>query len=191
MAATINFHGALFDENADISPAIARAAHIAKVYGLGLVKARTPVDSGELKMSWKADIEGNGIRYTNEIPYAGFVEHGTRKMASRNMLSDSLPDIETVFYNELAKNVGQQLAADVIESAPTPSYGNSVKSDYPGVGDKVAAPKAKIIPKKFTKKYLFANPNDIVGNKQKLAVNASRPRWQKNKREFVPEFKVK
>jgi len=195
-SANIDFHGSLFNEGTDITPAIARAANIARTYGLGLVKARTPVDTSNLKQSWKADLEGNGIRYTNGAYYAGFVENGTRKMAGRFMLADSLPDIENVFYDELAKDVGKTLAADTISTAPTPNYENAVVSSnptkYPNVGSKVAPKQTTgLTKKKFTKKYLFANPNDIVSGKGKQFVNAARPRYQKNQRDFTPEFKVR
>lgn len=182
----ISFHGALFEEGRDVSPAIARAANIAKTYGLALVKARTPVDTGNLKSKWEAKFEDNGIRWSNETYYAGFVEHGTRKMAPRNMLGDSLPDIEQVFYKELVKELGKTLAFETIDTAPPPTYANSIKpanpAKYPEVGKdtKPTPPKPSGLGKrKYSKDYLFANPRDILSQKAKDAVNAARPKWQK------------
>lgn len=188
MAAPISFHGALFTEGSDITPAITKAAHVAKAYGLGLVKARTPVDTSELKSNWKAALEANGIRYVNDTPYAAYVEHGTSKMLGRHMLGDSLTDIETVFYNELSREIGKTLAFDLIEVADNPSYTNTAPA--PTKGNK-AGKKEGLTKRKYSKKYLFSNPNDIVSLEKKKEVNAARPRFQKYDRKFVPEFKIR
>lgn len=196
MAAPITFHGALFDSNTPVTPAIAKAANVAKTYGLALVKARTPVDTSKLKGAWAATLEGNGIRWTNPTPYAGFVEHGTRKMAGRAMLANSLTDIETVFYRELSKELGKTLAFDIIDTSSPPTYGNSVKpsAKYPEVGKNVAPKVSGGLSRRkgsYSKSYLFSNPKDIVGNSDKDYVNSQRPLFQKYERKFTPEFKMR
>jgi hypothetical protein len=110
---TINLYGKLFD-GARITPAITRAAETARVFGLTLVKSKTPVRTGRLKSGWKANSSGHGIRWSNETPYGIFVEMGTRRMAARNMLSSSLPEIEKSFKKALAKEIGTKLAAKII-----------------------------------------------------------------------------
>lgn len=192
--ADISFYGALFTSGTDITPAIARAANIASTYGLALIKARTPVDTGELKSKWQIKLEGNGLRYTNEAFYAGFVEHGTSKMSARNMLASSIPEIEQVFYKELTQETAKQISAKLLTT--TPDYGNSVNAtdltrrSFPSVGKNVAdRVKGGLAPKKYTKKYLFANPNDILNKVQKESVNSAKPKWQKSATVAPPTFK--
>jgi hypothetical protein len=105
MGVPISYFGKLFD-SPNITPAIAKAANIAKAYGVALVKARTPVDTGDLKGGWKAKLEGNGIRFNNDTFYAGWVEYGTVKMAPRHMLTDSMPDIQDAFIDALYSEIG-------------------------------------------------------------------------------------
>lgn len=94
--------------------AIQNAAWVAKAYGQALIKARTPVDTGKLKSSWQSTLDNQGITFLNNTPYASYVEYGTRKMAPRYMLTDSIPDIQRVFQQELAKELGKQLGAKVL-----------------------------------------------------------------------------
>jgi hypothetical protein len=184
----IDYYGKLFS-SPDITPGIARAANIAKTYGLALVKARTPVDSGDLKGGWQARLEGNGIRWSNAAPYAGFVEFGTRKMAPRAMLTNSLPDIAEVFTEELYKEVGKELGASTVSDYKTPSYSNagvgSNPSKYPEVGNKLQ-PKIKTglskRDKKTSKNYLFADPAKILNAKQEKSVARARPLLQRKSR---------
>lgn len=178
----IDYYGKLFTDETEVTPAIARAANIAKTYGLALVKARTPVDTGDLKGGWKAKLEGNGIRWTNETKYAGFVEFGTVKMAPRAMLSGSIDDISEVFAEELFREVGSALGADAITSSATPGYGNagvgSNPQKYPEVGNKLQ-PKIKTgltkNAKNTNKKYLFADPAKILNAKQEKSIARARP----------------
>lgn len=187
MAAPISYYGKLFT-NTDITPAIAKAANVAKTFGLALVKARTPVDTSKLKGNWEARLEGNGIRFTNDTPYAGFVEFGTRKMSPRAMLTRSLIDIEEVFIEELYKDIGSTLGADIISGYQSPGYDNAVKTDqpdkYPQVGNKLQ-PKIRTglskNSKKTSKNFLFSNPADILNGKQKAIIAKSKPLLQKKK----------
>lgn len=181
MSVEINYYGKLFEAD-DITPGIARAANIAKTYGLALVKARTPVDTARLHEGWQAKLEGGGIRWTNNTPYAAYVEFGTRKMAPRGMLTRSLPDIAEVFTQELYKEIGSELGASTVSDYKTPGYGNAGQgtnpTKYPEVGNKIQpAIKTGLSKKnkKTSKNYLFANPADILSGKQKKSVDRARP----------------
>lgn len=181
MSVEINYYGKLF-ESPDVTPAIARAANIAKTYGLALVKARTPVDTARLHEGWQASLEGGGIRWTNNTPYAAYVEFGTKKMAPRHMLTRSLPDIAEVFTEELYKDIGATLGADVVSDYKTPFYGNAGQGSnpqkYPEVGNKIQ-PKIKTgltqKSKKTSKNYLFSNPAKILSEKQDKGIARARP----------------
>jgi hypothetical protein len=197
--ASISYHGALFDDSEAVTPAITKAANVAKTFGLGLIKARTPVDTHKLKSAWSAKLEGNGIRFDNPTPYAGFVEHGTRKMAPRNMLGDSLSDIAEVFLSELSAEIGKALASEILETSGNINYRNSVqasdkyKRTNPDtrVGSKIKpTSKTGLSKKKFSKDYLFANRNDILSKGQKTTVNAGKPKWQKGNHVAKPPYKV-
>jgi hypothetical protein len=122
MAATIDYYGELF--NGKVDQKVRFALETARVYGLALVAARTPVDTGLLKSKWQAQLEAQGIRWLNDAPYAGFVELGTRKMAPRHMLTNSLPDIERVFEDTLMRTLGAEAARKAISPAQYPTYQN-------------------------------------------------------------------
>lgn len=169
----IDYYGKLFDDP-NITPGIARAANIAKTYGVALIKAKTPVDTGLLKSSWKASLEGNGIRYTNEAPYAGFVEFGTRKMAPRVMMTSSLPEIQSVFIDALYDEIGEELAGEIITDFGKTGYDSAVNNPAPK--DPSGLTKRT---KKTTKKYLFANPAKILSERQTAKITQARPLFQK------------
>lgn len=124
--APISYSGELWDAGTKMSPAIMKAAEEARMYGLALVKSRTPVKTGNLKNSWAAQLQNKGVLWTNSAPYAGFVELGTRKMAAREMLTNSIPAIETVFTRALATQIGIKLAVKVTShiADTLPNYGN-------------------------------------------------------------------
>lgn len=183
MPATINYYGRLFDSN-NITPAIAKAAHIAKAYGEGLIKARTPVDTSRLKNSWKLKLEGNGIRINNDTPYAGFVEFGTVKMAPRLMMTSSMPDIQDAFIDALYSEIGEAIGNDLLTDFAKPGYGSAVNPNkkYPEVGRTVERPIGGGLSKrtkKTTKKYLFPNPNKILSKKQEEKIANARPLLQR------------
>jgi HK97 gp10 family phage protein len=181
MSVEINYYGKLFN-SPDITPGIARAANIAKTYGLALVKARTPVDTARLHEGWKATLEGGGIRWSNDTPYAAYVEFGTRKMAPRGMLTRSLDDIKEVFIEELGKEIGKELGEQIVSDYKTPGYGNagvgSNPTKYPEVGNKLQ-PKIKTglskRDKKTSKNFLFSNPAKILSERQEKGINRARP----------------
>jgi hypothetical protein len=168
MASNIDYHSTLFTGD-EITPAIAKAANIAKTYGLALIKARTPVDKGDLQAGWKGKLEGNGVRWSNDTSYAGFVEFGTKKMAPRLMLTMSLPDIAVVFEEELGKELGKRLASKAISDM----VANPVQPTYTNQG----APKIKggLAGRKYSKEYLFANPKKILTPSQENDIAAARP----------------
>lgn len=181
--AEIDYYGKLF-ESPEITPAIARAANIAKTFGTALIKAKTPVDTGKLKSDWKLKLEGNGIRITNQAYYAGFVEFGTRKMAARAMMTSSLPEIRDVFIDALYDEIGGALGADLLSNFRKPGYSTAVKGSpkYPNVGDALQ-PK---IPtgltkrdKKTSKEYLFPNPSNILNSRQRTRIDQARPLLQR------------
>lgn len=57
-------------------------------------KRRTPVDTGNLKNGFHADIERTGTRITvtlgNNVEYAVYVEFGTAEMTGRHMLANGM-----------------------------------------------------------------------------------------------------
>lgn len=183
---TINYYGQLFD-SPEITPAIARAANIAKTFGAALIKAKTPVDTGRLKGDWKLKLEGNGIRITNDAYYAGFVEFGTKKMAARSMMTSSLPEIQSVFIDELYNEIGEAIGADLLTDFNRPSYSSAVNANpkYPDVGSALQ-PKIRTgltkNTKNTSKSYLFANPRKILSDRQTKRTETARPLLQRGMR---------
>lgn len=62
----------------------------------GAVK-KTPVDTGNLRAGWQArqkrTTRGGEVTVFNEVPYAGFVEYGTRYQAAKPMLRPSVAEV--------------------------------------------------------------------------------------------------
>lgn len=112
---TVNAYGPLF-ETKTVTPAIRKAAQAALTYGITAVKAKTPVDTGLLRSQWEGRLDGRGVRFQNNTPYAVFVENGTRSMRARPMLSSTLPEVQAVFQQRLSAELGKALAAKVIDS---------------------------------------------------------------------------
>jgi hypothetical protein len=184
--ATINYYGALFD-SPDITPGIARAANIAAVFGRALIKAKTPIDTGLLKSDWQVKLEGQGLRITNNAPYAGFVEFGTRKMAPRAMMTSSMPEIQSVFIDELYSNIGETLAGELLTDFARPGYNSAVSANpkYPSVGSALQPKIAGGLSKRTTKTsktYLFANPAKILSDRQTARTESARPLLQRGQR---------
>lgn len=44
----------------------------------GRAMKNTPVDTGRLRGGWQANVSGNSVVVSSDIPYAPFVEHGHR-----------------------------------------------------------------------------------------------------------------
>lgn len=167
MTAEISYYGELFAGSSDkITPAIQKAANTAKTYGLALVKARTPVDTGELKNAWSATVEGKGIKWVNNQPYAGYVELGTRKMKPRFMLTDSLVDINLVFEEQLNKEIGKaigsKVVSDLVATPAQPNIGNTSdnKTRKGGLGTKGFAARSQL------------------SKSQQNSIKQARPAWQ-------------
>lgn len=127
----ISFEGRLWDKG-NVTQAMRKAANDARVYGLQIVRSRTPVDTGKMKASWDAQLTNRGILWTNSAPYSQFVELGTRKMAPRYPLTNSLPAIENRYLESLGKQLGYQAANKALERlskvSRDPAYGSSINS---------------------------------------------------------------
>jgi HK97 gp10 family phage protein len=187
--AEINYYGRLFDEPLAIQPAVARAANIAATFGKALIKAKTPVDTGKLKSQWDVKLEGNGLRITNPTNYAGFVEFGTRKMSARSMMTSSLPEIQSVFIDELYQDIGEAIGADLLTDFQKPGYDSAVVAKrpglYPEVGNKLQPKITTGLSKRTkntTKSYLFSNPAKILSGKQEKRISQAKPLYQKKAR---------
>ena len=184
--AQIDYYGKLFDSS-NITPAIARAANVAKTFGKALIKAKTPVDTGNLKSLWDIQLEGNGLRVTNEAHYAGFVEFGTSKMAARSMMTSSMPEIQSVFIDELYQDIGEALGNDLLSDFQRPGYDTAVVANkkYPSVGSALQTKIKTGLSKrsaKTSKKFLFADPKRILNEKQEKRIGQARPLLQRRQK---------
>jgi hypothetical protein len=72
------------------------------------VKQKTPVLTGRLQAGWKGELTAEEIRINNDVPYAGFVEYGTDRMAPRGMLRATV--LETPEITRLAAKRAQRKA---------------------------------------------------------------------------------
>lgn len=60
------------------------------------VKRRTPVRTGELRVSFDYTVEDNFIEFGSDLDYASFVEWGTPKMAPQGMVSVTCEEAEQI-----------------------------------------------------------------------------------------------
>jgi len=54
------------------------------------VKAETPVQTEIARAGWKSQKINDGKEISNDVPYVGYLEYGTRKMAPFGMLRKAL-----------------------------------------------------------------------------------------------------
>jgi len=64
------------------------------------VKAKTPVKSGKLRAGWSV----SGLTLDNAMPYAGFVEFGTRYQSAQLMLTMSVMESQQDWVSAIKKN---------------------------------------------------------------------------------------
>jgi hypothetical protein len=64
------------------------------------IRQRTPVDTGRARAGW--EISGNTI--TNEVPYVGFLEHGTDRMAPFGMVATTLEEVPSIIEDYLSSH---------------------------------------------------------------------------------------
>ena len=107
LGVSVNFSGRLF-QTGNVEAAIQAATKNTLEYGKGIVKARTPVDTGLLQSSWFYRTGAKKI--FNEVRYGIFVEWGTYKMAPRSMARKSLPEIGARYEQELSEQTMNRLS---------------------------------------------------------------------------------
>lgn len=108
MAKAIKYYGALFNPNQNITPEIRKAVDETIPYGLALIKARSPFKTGALKAGWRGKATGQGVEWTNEVPYTIYQEMGTRFFPAKAMLSQSIPEINEYFKQRLNRAIGKK-----------------------------------------------------------------------------------
>ena len=70
-------------------------------FGIGLIRAETPIVSGDLRRGWYSD--RNTIQ--NKMPYAAYVEDGDRYFEGRGMVRRSIGAIEKHLAGQLGKRI--------------------------------------------------------------------------------------
>lgn len=110
----IRYYGQLFvTKGKNIPKAVQKAANDTQTYASLVLRANTPVKTGHLRDSWNVMQTKKGLGITNNAKYAIYVEMGTKHMAGRHMLENSLPSITEYFKDRLTENLGKSLAAEV------------------------------------------------------------------------------
>jgi ABC-type phosphate transport system ATPase subunit len=92
------FNGRIF-ENGAIIPAIQKTIDKTSLFGSDLIASRTPVRTGMLQEGWTPLSQS----IFNNVPYGIFQEDGTRRIKARNMVKNSLQDIEEYWIDLLKK----------------------------------------------------------------------------------------
>ena len=100
----VKLEGPVFRRGA-IKKALKKARKRAMVDGIKEIKSWTPVRTGDLKRAWRYESD----TIYNDMPYASFVENGTRFFEGYYMVRDAMPAIERQFgelVNEALKQEG-------------------------------------------------------------------------------------
>lgn len=92
---------------------VEEALQEARDYAETAVKARTPVRTGELKANWQVGKSKTSVTFSNQTPYAAFVEYGTRRMKPRAMMQKTLPETQEVFKQAILRKLGTRLGNKV------------------------------------------------------------------------------
>jgi len=108
MSKSIQYYGELFNKGQNITPEIRKAIDSTIPYGIALMKQRSPVKTGALKAGWKGRAKGQGIEWTNEVPYTIYQEMGTKYFPARAMLTSSMTEITAHFMQQLNRAVGKK-----------------------------------------------------------------------------------
>lgn len=113
MGKAVRYYGQLFNKEQNITPEIRKATDEAIAYGTALIKMRSPVKTGALKAGWRGTPKGQGIEWSNEVPYTIYQEMGTRFFPGRHMLADSQLEIAEEFKRSLSRAIGKKYGAEV------------------------------------------------------------------------------
>lgn len=111
---SVSYYGELFSGRNKVTPAIATASRRTATYAEALLRVRSPVKTGRYRAAWSVSPENRGLRISNPVPYAIYLEMGTRFMEARATMARSMPDIRAKFQAELAKEVGKNLGASIV-----------------------------------------------------------------------------
>lgn len=106
--ADIQYIGTLWNKptmTAEVRAAVKETGDFARK----ILPTNTPVNTGRLARSWRVGTGERTLVITNPTPYAGFVEYGTRKMAAKEPLGRSLPEIEEFFKDALVSKIEAKL----------------------------------------------------------------------------------
>lgn len=88
-----------------IAKAVAKAVPPTSNYGLPLVKAKTPVDTGLLVSRWNTKTIPYGMIWENNTPYAKFIEYGTSRIEAYKMYTSNEPGIIRSFERNIERNI--------------------------------------------------------------------------------------
>ena len=67
------------------------------------LKRVTPVRTGKLKAGWESIIVDTTVLITNDVPYAGYVENGTRYFQGRGMIRQLKSRFQDILIEETEK----------------------------------------------------------------------------------------
>lgn len=103
---SVRFSGPLFNRG-NVEAAIQAATKETLEFGKGVIKEKTPVDTGLLQSQWFYRTGAKKI--FNETHYSIFVEWGTYKMAPRAMARKSVPEIGDHYSEQLSEKLRDRL----------------------------------------------------------------------------------
>lgn len=67
------------------------------------IKRRTPSVTGTLRDGWQSSVTSDSITISNDVPYAGFVEYGTNKVAPRAMVRTTAEEAQSIWSQSVEK----------------------------------------------------------------------------------------
>jgi hypothetical protein len=113
-SASVNYYGKLLQGGKTNTFVVKKALAESRQFAELLVKSLSPVRSGNLKAGWKVRTVGAGLLFTNPVPYTGFVELGTKKMAGKHMLDAAVDATREQFLTKVSEATGRHIAQKAI-----------------------------------------------------------------------------
>ena len=114
--ATINYYGKLVKDGKVDSEVVRTALRKSAAYGEALVKATSPVRSGKYQAGWSVRPVAAGLAWKNPMPYAGYVELGTKYMKGQHIMEKALYRTTQYFQVQLGRELGSRVAVQAIRA---------------------------------------------------------------------------
>lgn len=117
----------------EVKEAMKKTAKFAK----DTIQADTPVDTGEMRRSWRVVPYERSLLIVNNANHAGFIEYGTRRIEPRRPMGKNMDKIAKFFKDTLVAEIKAKIAdtgrglTDLRTAEATKAKITSISDTYP------------------------------------------------------------